>query len=275
MNQTCSQDATCSCVDRRSFLKLTSASALSLALPGPFAAIAGPFEPKDTADHFVPVDKKLRPEWVQALFAKGEPTWYGGDNLKQIAMPVGGIGTGQLYLTGDGRLIHWDIFNDSREGANSGTNYQHLPPPVAVLKQGFAIRSRAGGKTLVRTLDREGFPGVRFRGEYPIASVQYADAEFPVSVTMEAFSPFIPLNAADSALPATVLQFTLKNTTGQPAEVTLAGRLENGVCCHSGEMFEGVRENKVIRNDKLTMMLGSARAVKTPDQPKRPGRGAG
>ncbi|MBI5384310.1 MAG: hypothetical protein HZA90_06440 [Verrucomicrobia bacterium] len=270
MNSSCSSASSCGCVDRRSFLKLSGAAALSLTLTDQFAAIAGPFEPKDTADHFVPVDKKLRKEWLAALFAKGEPTWYAGDDLKQIAMPVGGIGAGQLYLAGDGRLIHWDIFNDSREGANSGTHYQRLPTPVAPLKQGFAIRARAGGKTLVRSLDREGFPGVRFRGEYPIATVQYADAEFPVSVTMEAFSPFIPLNAADSALPATVLHFTIKNTSSAPAEVVLAGRLENGVCCHSGDMFEGVRQNKAVKGNKLTMMLGSARAVKTPEQPKRP-----
>ena len=267
-NPECSSSS-CGCVDRRSFLKLTGTAALSLAATSPFGAIAGPFEPADIADHFVPVDKKLRKEWLNALFARGEPTWYAGDDLKQIGMPVGGIGAGQLYLSGDGRLFHWDIFNDSREGANSGTNYQHLPPPVAVLAQGFAIRATSGGKSLVRSLDREGFPGVRFRGEYPIATVRYADAEFPLEVTMEAFSPFIPLNASDSALPATILHFTIKNTSNAPAEVALAGRLENGVCHRSAEMYEGIRDNKVAQNDRLTMILGSARAVKSPEQPKR------
>lgn len=269
MNSSCSSGSNCGCVDRRSFLKLTGAAALSLTATSPIGAIAGPFEPKDTADHFVPADKKLRKEWLDALFAKGEPTWYAGDDLKQIGMPIGGIGTGQLYLSGDGRLFHWDIFNDSREGVGAGTNYQHLPPPVAVVKQGFAIRARVGGKTLVRSLDREGFPGVSFRGEYPIGTVRYTDTEFPVSVTMEAFSPFIPLNAADSALPATVMQFTVKNTSTTTAEVVLAGRLENAVCCHSGEMFEGMRQNKTVQNDKLNMVLGTARAVKSPDQPRR------
>ena len=270
MNSSCSSDSACGCVDRRSFLKLAGTTALSLTLADQFSAIAGPFEPADTADHFVPANKKLRKEWLDALVAKGEPAWYAGDDLKQIGMPVGGIGAGQLYLGGDGRLFHWDIFNDSREGANAGTNYQHLPPPVAVLKQGFAIRARAGGKTLVRTLDREGFPGLRFRGEYPIGTVQYVDTEFPVSVTMEAFSPFIPLNAPDSALPATVMHFTIKNTTTAPVEVVLAGRLENGVCCHSAQLYQGERQNRVVKQDKLTMILGSATAAKTPEPPKRP-----
>ncbi len=55
-------------LDRRMFVKLGGVGLAALAAAGvPFAA-AGPFDPQDTIDHFVPVDKKLRPEWVQGLF---------------------------------------------------------------------------------------------------------------------------------------------------------------------------------------------------------------
>ena len=241
-----------------------------MAVPPGFEAVAGPFEPKDTADHFVPADKKLRPEWIAALFAKGEPTWYSGDDLKQIGMPVGGIGAGQLYLAGDGRLVHWDIFNDSAEDSQAGTHYQAFPPAVETVRQGFVLRVRAGEQTVTRTLDRGGFPEVRFRGEYPIGLVEYADADCPVTVTMEAFSPFIPLNAADSALPATVLHFKLKNTGKITAEVELAGCLQNAVCCRSGAFSEGTRGNRLIQRKDFCMVAGSARAVKQPAQSTRP-----
>jgi len=269
MNSPCDGRSGCGCVDRRSFLKLTSAAAFSLTLPTGLQAIAGPFEPKDTADHFVPVEKKLRAEWIAALFAKGKPTWYSGDDLKQIGMPVGGIGAGQLYLAGDGRLIHWDIFNDSAEDSHAGTHYQALPPSVEKVRQGFALRVRAGDKTVTRSLDRAGFPGVRFRGEYPIGLVEYADADCPVSVAMEVFSPFIPLNAADSALPATVLNFKVKNTGKTAAEVELAGCLQNAVCCRSGQFSEGLRENQVIERGNFCLVMGSARAAKKPAAPSR------
>jgi len=258
----------CGCVDRRGFLKLAGLGAASAAAGG-LAQVAGPFEPADVVDHFVPADKKLRPEWVAALTARGEPTWYRGDALKMIGMPVGGIGAGQLYLAGDGRLIHWDIFN-GHHPRSGGIAYQSFPKTAAAVRQGFAVRVRAGGKTAVRSLDREGFPGVRFRGEYPIGRVDYAEGDCPVAVTLEAFSPFIPLDAADSALPATVMHFSVKNVSAAPVEVTLAGWLDNGVCCHSGEYFAGIRQNRVLKRDRLTMIQGSAKATEPAAQKPHP-----
>jgi hypothetical protein len=179
-------------LDRRRFLQMTGSAAIAWHAAQPFSTIAGPFEPKDTADHFVPANKKLREDWVKSLFAKGEPEWFSGENLKMIGMPVGGIGAGQLYLTGDGSLTHWDIFNGRLDKGRDGTHYQVMPEPVSSLKQGFAVSVRTGDKTVAKILNREGFPEVRFRGEYPIGTVQYPDKALPVTITLEAFSPFIP-----------------------------------------------------------------------------------
>ncbi|HUT94026.1 MAG TPA: GH116 family glycosyl hydrolase [Thermoguttaceae bacterium] len=258
-------------IGRREFIKLAGIASASLsAARAGSEAIAGPFESNDTADHFVPADKKLKPEWVAALFAKGERTWYRGRDLETIAMPVGGICAGQLYLVGDGRLMNWDVFNQPIFTGYGRDNYQLGRTPPSPLEQGFAIQVHAAGKTISRTLDCEGFPGVRFSGEYPIGTVEYRDDAVPVSVTLEAFSPFVPLNAPDSALPATVMQFTVTNASDSEADVTLAGWLENGVCCASGDGFYGLRQNRVVQSDGVTMVFGSAKPVEPPRVEREP-----
>ncbi len=71
--------------------------------------MAGPFSQEDLVDHCVPADKKLQTQWIQMLGQRGVPAVYQHADLATIGMPVGGIGAGQLYITGDGRLAHWDI----------------------------------------------------------------------------------------------------------------------------------------------------------------------
>lgn len=254
----------CGSLDRREFIRLAGLGAAALSSFGSgLAAVAGPFSAADTVDHFVPIDKRLHPDWLKLLVAPGERTWYDGSDLKTIGMPVGGIAAGQLYLAGDGRLVHWDIFNQHIQTGFGDKSYDYRTVD-SPLNQGFALRVQSGDQVVVRGLDCHGFPSVRFSGEYPLGTVEYRDPGVPVRVTMEAFSPFIPLNSADSALPATFLQFTVQNTSAQAVEVTLAGWLENGVSCVSAEDLYGLRRFEVVREEGLTLLLGSARAVEPP-----------
>ena len=213
------------------------------------AGVAGDLHPS----HHVPVDKGLDPAWIERLLAPGEPRVYQGKELQHVGMPVGGIGTGQLYLGGDGRLLHWDIFNRHFNSAAVNTypaQVQELTQPVA---QGFALRIRDGEQTVERALDSSGFQNVRFVGEYPIGTVDYRDESLPVQTRLTAFSPFIPLNAEDSGQPVTVMRFTLKNTSDRPVEASLAGWLANAVC-HQGTTPPGVWRNEVSRDGGLTFV---------------------
>ncbi len=233
---------------RRDFLKATGAAVTALAFQ-PWRVMAGPFTRKDF-DQLVPADKKLSPEWVKSLFARGEPEVI-RRNLKLVGMPVGGIGAGQLYLGGDGRLWHWDIFNQI-----IGSGAEHYAKPMtaaAPLAQKFSLR--IGDKT--HALDSAGFSDIRFRGEYPIGIVEYADPTVPLAVRLEAFSPFIPLNTDDSSLPAPVMQFTVRNSTNNTVEAILSGDLENGVCLQH-RWLDGLLRTRVAHDSGLTMMLCSA-----------------
>ncbi|HRY69741.1 MAG TPA: GH116 family glycosyl hydrolase [Phycisphaerae bacterium] len=240
----------CTGMCRRDVLKVAGLAVANAAL-SEMPLMAGPFEVSDF-EKLVPADKKLHPDWVKSLFARGSQAVYRGADLERIGMPVGGICTGQLYLGGDGRLWHWDIFNEV-----TGTGAEHYAQPMAPsspLEHGFALRITSGGPSRVRTLDRAGWKDVSFIGEYPLGHVEYRDDSSAVAVSLDAFSPFIPLNADDSALPSTVMRFTLKNTGSEKVNVELAGRLENAVGLRCEQSFAGARRNRIVRLGGLTCL---------------------
>lgn len=264
---------------RRDFLKQTALGTLSCALLGRASrsALAGDGTVRLAPDHFIPVDKNLPADWLKALFAKGEPEWFRGSDLETIGMPVGGICAGQVYLTGEGRLAYWDVFNQNHNTGYGAVNWKEQRGPEekvqggrlvqdSPLRQGFAIQVRQGDKLQRRSLARRDFPALAFRGEYPIGTVDYADPDWPVHVRLEAFSPFIPLNARDSALPVTLLHYTLENRTAAPLEVTLAGWLSNAVARHSATDFAGRLERigRPIREGGLVGFTLGARATEAP-----------
>jgi uncharacterized protein (DUF608 family) len=253
---TCS-DERCGCnsaLSRREFVTLLAAAAVGVSqMSG--NATAGPFDTADF-DKLVPADKKLSPEWLKSLFERGTPRIHRGAELRYIGMPIGGIAAGQLYLGGDGRLWHWDIFNQNLHTGDA--NYAHPVDPKSPVQQGFSLRFLGGETQPFRPLDAGGFPDVTFTGQYPIGTVEYRNAKCPLAVTLEAFSPFIPLNVADSSLPATILHFTVKNTSDQLIEAELAGHLQNAVALDSGSRASGRRRNRITRDKDGLLLLHCA-----------------
>ncbi|MCH7226214.1 GH116 family glycosyl hydrolase [Haloferula sp. A504] len=223
-------------ITRRSILRLGTLSATGSLLGRFQPAMAGPFTGGDFIK-LVPEDKKLSAEWIRSLTERGEPEWFSGEELKHIGMPVGGICCGQVYLSGDGRLWHWDIFNRDVAPKNrtQGPHYAKPMPVTSAVDLGFSMRIKAGGKETVRTLDGTGFPKVRFRGAYPIGFVEFRDEELPVKVSLEAFSPFVPLDVDASSLPLTVMRYTVRNSSKDSLEVSIAGALTNPVLMNSGK----------------------------------------
>lgn len=243
----------CEGLDRRDFVRLVGLGAL-VTLGSNMSFGAGPADAPGF-DVNLPADKKLRPEWVKALFERGVPEVYRGEELRTILMPVGGICAGQLEISGEGKLTRW-----------------HLNELPMTLQQDFVLRTRSGGKVQTSQLNQHDFPALTFRGEYPIAKIDYQSAAVPVQVKLEAFSPFIPLNAAGSGLPATILNFTLTNTSAAVVEATLAGGLQNGVCVYHRFGVPGTRRNRITSNAELTVLACTAEPgpVETKGEPVRP-----
>ncbi len=275
----CCTTGNCGGMNRRQFVALGGAAVAAAAASSALPTMAGPFETNEYLET-IPIDKKLDPAWVRSLFARGEKQVYTDRKaLEQIGMPVGGLFAGTVYLSGDGRLWLWDVFNRNQNGilprnaalpegigvgGNNnmrGLNYLAPAPLTQPFQIGFAVKVADAEFPL----DASGFDQIRFDGRYPIGRVSYRDAECPVDVQLEAFSPFIPLSADDSSLPATVMSFRVKNTGNEAVDADLIGHLQNAVCVETKSQQTGRLRNRVLHGQGLTTLACSAEPPPKPN----------
>ncbi len=181
--------------------------------------------------------------WNASLLERGETRVYRGDELKHIAMPLGGIGAGQVYLRGDGTLNPWQNFNNFNTNATVPDSF-------------FAVRTKdAAGAVQARLLqlgNRESVKGVQaieYSGEYPFAWIRYIDEALPVRVSLEAFSPYIPLNTKDSGLPAAIFRFTVRNASDAPIDASVMVAIPNLVGWDGyGPIEPGAKSSEFVGN---------------------------
>lgn len=267
---------------RRDFIRKTGLFTAGLALLRFPVATKSIFE-QGYPLHNIPEQKNIDPSWIKSLYKRGKATKYykSRNELKYIGMPVGGLHAGTVYAGGDGRLWLWQIYNETFEGSHEGIDPKtvmwndgsserkirprdgaaYVDPTLAddkrVLEQGFAVKVIIGGKTFIKELNENFWDEVIFKPEYPIATIQYRSKDFPVAIDLKVYSPFIPLAAADSALPTTILKLTVKNTTGYKIQVSLLGWMENGASKLSGKEGTGERINTVSANTNSSSIFSS------------------
>jgi uncharacterized protein (DUF608 family) len=179
-------------------------------------------------------------------------------------VPFGGFGTGKFELMTDGSLGQFTI------------NHNWDNPIETASGSFFAVYAGDGATGVGRLLRLGGgheFEGVanvqavHYRGLAPRAMLRYPDAGLPVDVSLEAFSPLIPQNEKDSALPAAVFAFEVKNTSDKPVKATVLLSWENllgmGGYCHqpAGEPMQKVTWDCVDTNYQMPVKTGLLEGV--------------
>ena len=243
-NQRCCSGGRCGAVEiaalsRREFMARLAAGTAGLALAGELrwlhpAQALGPDPTSPPKGHWP--DYPMTP-----------PRVYRGKHLEAVGMPIGGIGTGSIWLDGRGRLGVWQIFNNLSEPRIPGSF--------------FAVRARAAsGQSVTRVLQTapeehlQPVASLDYEGGYPIARLAFHDDALPVQVRLEAFNPMIPLDAASSSIPCAIFRFTVRNAGKEPAEAALLATLQNAVGSQGAGNILGVRfgayggnRNRVVR----------------------------
>ena len=282
---------------RREFLKLSTATLFSGFIP------TGAGRAQESVEslylRIIPARKELDPAWALSLAKRGVKPDAGiqtsvKSDLPNVGMTVGGIGCGTVYLSGDGRLYVWDIFNQPHEGVvpnqtpvpqglrnisesgkkvreRDGANYISPPTPDShpnPFKQGFVLS--IDGEPKPRPLDGSGWSNVAFTGRWPLGTVDYSDAAAPVRVRLESWTPFIPLATDDSSLPVTVMEYELENNSGSPVKGRLTGIWENPVLILTRRNREAAVASNILRENDRTTLFHQAAGPGSPDKSARP-----
>ena len=191
--------------------------------------------------------KAAIPYTPKQLFAQGPQLTYTGRDLSQIALPLGGIGTGMVSLGGWGQLRDWEIMNRPAKGFVVPEAFFTLKaqrgkdePVTKVIQGPYMGDLVADGHSVPRNAGQSlpRFREARFTGHFPFADVAFDDERMPLEVSLEAFNPFIPLNDKDSGIPVAVLLYTLKNPTKKAVTATVFGNLTNVIGDGKGQVNE-------------------------------------
>jgi non-lysosomal glucosylceramidase len=262
-------------VSRRDFLVQAGTLSAGLAAGTPLAAAPSP------GPGFIQTPHGRIPYSEAELLERKGRFEYSGDFLKEVAFPLGGIGTGCISLSGYGALVDWEIFNRPNKGYQPNFTFLSLwaqpeggapvfrilegriPPhfqgplhnPLGVLYQGYGFGPRQ--------VYASGLPRMeecRFTGKFPFGLVELQDSAMPVTAALEGWSPFIPGNDRESSLPVAVVFVTLRNRSRAKLQAVLGANLQN-VC---GYPELGGAVNRIVREEKFTA-LSLATAKHKPD----------
>lgn len=183
-----------------------------------------------------------------------------GDQLRKIAMPVGGIGTGSIALSGNGALINWEIMNRPA--------WKNSPDVCAFLIRVEQDNLPIFAKVLEGPLDssiyegpfgaeakNHGFPRFRnatFKSAYPFGQVCLEDHKSPVRVTIKSFNPLIPSDTNSSSYPLMVYRCEVENLSNREAIVSIAGNISNFIRPFDGNNSSHVNSNTFVKKSSFS-----------------------
>ncbi|MBT3750297.1 MAG: hypothetical protein HOG34_15050, partial [Bacteroidetes bacterium] len=164
---------------------------------------------------------------------------YDEAHISKIALPIGGIGTGTVSLSGRGSLVDWEIMNRPGKGFSTVTPGNDAPF--------FSIYINDGQKSFTkglmgplqdfeyqhmegRSVDHHGIPRFQkatFDAAYPFGIVNLSDNNLPVDVKIKAFNPLVPGDADASGIPIAILSYEVTNKTDKALKVSVCGSIRN------------------------------------------------
>jgi uncharacterized protein (DUF608 family) len=193
-------------------------------------------------------------------------------------MPLGGIGTGNVAICGDGSLRQWQLHNIGNHAGALPFSFfalrvSRIEPPldtIRILQAPVPERTRTPLVTDDEAprwqhellVAHRGVDDVELQATYPFARLQYLDDELPVDVSLEAFTPLVLHDVERSSLPVAMFTFRIESRDDQYLRGTLAAALQNAVGWDGVTPIDGVHGagyggnvNRVVRSGGWTSLV--------------------
>lgn len=211
---------------------------------------------------------------------------YAGRSIEKIAMPIGGLGCGNISIGGNGQWKDVEIMNKPAMGFY-GAHYPKQAPFFMVYTDNNGQKKT---KTLMGPIPPSEFAGSEgsrtpnhglprfasssFDAAYPFGIVNLEDSEMPVSAKLKVFNPFIPGDADASGIPIAVIRYEITNKTNATLTVSVGGSMDNfiGMDGSVAEIsnwnntidFKGTKNNRnsFRRNDNVAGIYMTSDSVK-------------
>lgn len=217
--------------DRRSFIRnLTLGTVAATTAPSTLFASSQVQEEGSTVE--------VQSKQAGGISARAFNSPYSDEYLSKIAFPIGGIGAGMFCLEGSGAISHMSIrhkpelFHEPTmfsaiaiKGLANGAKVLEGPVPEWKL---FGYKDYGGGGSGT-TYGLPRFEKAEFTTKFPFASVELTDKDFPLKVTIEGWSPFIPTDEDNSSLPVGALEYKFVNTGNETIEAVFSFNSRNFV----------------------------------------------
>jgi uncharacterized protein (DUF608 family) len=170
------------------------------------------------------------------LPVRGPDSVFTGEQLDQLAFPMGGIGAGMICLEGTGSLTNVSVKNGPMVQNQPGL-FAALslggPEKIARVVEGQVPKwklferkhAAAGSAPMGAGLPR--FEKATFRAHFPFARVELTDSALPISARVTGWSPFEPGDADNSSLPVAGLEYTFTHNGDEELDAVFSFNIRN------------------------------------------------
>lgn len=165
--------------------------------------------------------------------------------LPRSGMALGGIGAGWFEIRQDGGFAHWSIYNNWP--LFTGERFPYLPKQSLFFMLWVKPENENQRLVLLQIEDGHdaaaierhefqymfpwisGVDTIHYSASFPFADLDFGQDGLPLKVRLRAWSPFIPGNVKDSALPLACFDFDIQSDSDRPVDVQILAIARNAV----------------------------------------------